>query len=222
VPPGPEVRDVDAVVFDFGGVLITTINNQIGDVADSHGVPLAVMHRVLLGPRDSSPDHPWHRAERGELPVADIQSELGPWADDAGVDLRGDEIQRLMRPGAYTVIGEVLDLIDALRGDGFRTALLTNTFAEFRPTMERDIDFALFDVVVESFAVGARKPEPAIYEATAERLDVRHESIVYLDDFDQNLEPAAALGWRTIHVGDPREAVRELDAVLGTSRYAGN
>jgi epoxide hydrolase-like predicted phosphatase len=92
---------------------------------------------------------------------------------------------------------------------------LTNTFAEFRPTMQRDIDFALFDVVVESFAVGSRKPELAIYETTAERLGVSHDAIVYLDDFDQNLEPPAALGWTTVRVGDPHEALRELDRLLG-------
>ena len=153
-------RRIDAVVFDFGGVLITTINNQVGDVAATHGVELAVMHEVLLGPRASGADHPWHRAERGEIEVADIQGALGPWADAAGVDLRGDEIDRLMVPGGYAVVDEMLGAVAAVRRDGFGTALLTNTFAEFRPTMERDIDFALFDVVVESFAVGARKPEP--------------------------------------------------------------
>lgn len=212
-------RRIDAVVFDFGGVLITTINNQVGDVAATHGVELAVMHEVLLGPRASGADHPWHRAERGEIAVADIQAALGPWADAAGVDLRGDEIDRLMVPGGYAVVDEMLETVAAVRRDGFGTALLTNTFAEFRPTMERDIDFALFDVVVESFAVGARKPEPAIYEATAEQLGVRHDAIVYLDDFDQNLEPAAALGWTTVLVGDHRDAIIRLDGLLERSRY---
>ncbi len=125
-----------------------------------------------------------------------------------------------MKPGAYTVVDAMLDRIASLRAEGLRTALLTNTFAEFRPTMERDIDFELFDAVIESFAVGARKPEPAIYAATAERLDIDHHSIVYLDDFEQNLEPAAALGWTTILVGDHLAAIDELDAVLGGSRYA--
>jgi hypothetical protein len=55
----------EAVVFDFGGVLITSISNQLSAIAASHGVATAVMHEVILGPRDSGPDHPWHRAERG-------------------------------------------------------------------------------------------------------------------------------------------------------------
>lgn len=205
---------IEAVVFDFGGVLITSITNQVGAIAESHGVDTGVMLEVLLGPRESDAAHPWHRAERGEIAVADIQEHLEPWAWPHGVELRGDEIERVMVPGGYSVVGEMLDRIEALRAEGYRTGLLTNTFAEFRPTMERDIDFALFDVVIESFAVGARKPERAIYEATRGRLDIDHASILYLDDFEQNLTEPTALGWSTILVEDPHRALDELDARL--------
>jgi epoxide hydrolase-like predicted phosphatase len=205
---------IEAVVFDFGGVLITSISNQVGDIAASHDIDTGVMLEVLLGPRDSGPDHPWHRAERGEIAVAEIQDQLRPWADTHGIDLRGDEMERLLAPGGYTVIDDMLERIRRLRAEGYRTGLLTNTFAEFRPTMERDIPFELFDAVVESFAVGSRKPERAIYEAARDRLGVDHDAIVYLDDFEQNLTEPAALGWTVIRVSDPRAALAELDAVL--------
>ena len=207
-------RAFEAVVFDFGGVLITSIRNQLGGVAASHGVGVDTMLQILLGPHESGDEHPWHRAERGEIAVADIQAELGPWADTHGVSLRGDEIERLLVPGGYTVVDQMIDRVARLRIEGYRTGLLTNTFAEFRPTMQRDLDFELFDVVVESFAVGSRKPERAIYEATREQLGVDHESIVYLDDFDQNLTEPVALGWTTIRVADHQRALDDLDAVL--------
>ena len=203
-----------AVVFDFGGVLITTIANQIGNVAADLEVSAAELHTVLLGPRRSTPDHPWHRAERGELTVSAVQSELGPWAQQAGIELRGDEIERLLAPGEYTIVEAVVRRVETLRSAGIRTGLLTNTFAEFRPTMERDLDLTMFDAVVESFAVGARKPEAEIYAATAEALGVAQADIVYLDDFEQNLEPARSLGWTTILVTDPLHALAELDEVL--------
>ncbi len=207
-------RAIEAVVFDFGGVLITSIRNQLGNVAESHGVSVDTMLQILLGPHDSGDAHPWHRAERGEIAVADIQVELGPWAEPHDVSLRGDEIERLLVPGGYTVVDVMIDRVARLRTEGYRTGLLTNTFAEFRPTMQRDIDFELFDAVVESFAVGSRKPERAIYEATRDRLGVDHESIVYLDDFDQNLIEPVALGWTTIRVADHRRALDDLDEVL--------
>ena len=204
-------------MFDFGGVLITSISNQIGDIAGGLGAEPSRVHELLLGPRVSGPEHPWHRAERGEIAVADIQGLLTPWAERLGINLRGDEMERLLAPGGYTVVEAMIDRVRTLRAQGYATGLLTNTFAEFRPTMQRDIDFDLFDVVIESFAVGARKPEPAIYDATRERLGVAHDAIVYLDDFDQNLEIPAALGWTSIMVTDAQFALGQLDEVLGAA-----
>lgn len=210
----PDRRRFEAVVFDFGGVLITSISNQLGGLAASHDVDVATMLEVIMGPRNSGPDHPWHRAERGEIAVAEIQGLLAPWAEPRGLSLHGDEMERLLAPGGYTVVTAMLERVAQLRSQGYRTGLLTNTFAEFQPTMQRDIDFDLFDVVVESFAVGSRKPERAIYETTQDRLGVEHRAIVYLDDFDQNLVEPLALGWTTIRVGDQSEALVHLDAVL--------
>ncbi len=202
-----------AVVFDFGGVLITPITNQLGVVAAQHDVPMTTMLEILLGPHQSG-DHPWHRAERGELAVADIQPQLQRWADPHGVTLRGGEIEALLTAGGYTVVEEMTAKVAQLKRDGVITGLLTNTFAEFRPTMERDLNFADFTQVVESFAVGCRKPEPQIYEAARELLGVNHDEILYLDDFVQNIEAAKAFGWSTIQVEDPVAAVALIDAFL--------
>jgi len=203
---------VRAVVFDFGGVIITPITEGITALAHRIGVDPRAMLEVLIGP-DETGDHPWHRAERGELTVAEIQGDLATYAADAGVELSGDEIEVLLDP-RYSINDAVVARVGSLRDEGIRTGLLTNTFAEFRPTMERDLDFGLFDAVIESYAVGARKPERRIYQAMAVALGVEHGEIVYLDDFHQNLGPADELGWRTIHVTDVVSALAELDALI--------
>jgi len=205
---------VKAVVFDFGGVLITPITNQISGIAVQHRVSPGVMLEILLGPHESG-QHPWHRAERGELAVADIQGLLAPFAAAHGVTLLGDEIDRILAGGGYTVIEAMTAKVKQLKHDGVVTGLLTNTFAEFRPTMQRDLCFDDFTAVVESFAVGARKPEPAIYEATSAMLGVDHADIVYLDDFVQNIDAAKRFGWTTILVTDPAAAIALIDQHLG-------
>ena len=206
-------RKARAVVFDFGGVLITSITNQLSGLAAGHGVPTPTMLEIILGPHESG-DHPWHRAERGEMAVADIQAELQPWADRHGVTLHGGELDAILAAGGYTVVNEMLAKVGQLKDSGVMTALLTNTFAEFRPTMERDVPFSNFTQVIESFAVQARKPEPRIYEVTREMLGVEHDEILYLDDFIQNIEAAKSFGWSTIHVSDPIAAVGLIDAFL--------
>ncbi len=209
----PSPRRIRAVVFDFGGVLITTITNQVGTLATTHGVPMTTMLQILLGPHESG-QHPWHRAERGELAVAAIQDALQPWADPHGVTLRGDEIDALLSAGGYTTVPEMNAKVALLKRDGYLTGLLTNTFAEFRPTMERDLHFPDFTTVVESFAVGSRKPEPRIYEATRDLLGVEHNEILYLDDFAQNIATAQSFGWSTIHVTDPVADIARIDEVV--------
>ena len=207
-----------AVVFDFGGVLITPITNQMADVASWHGVPMLDMLQVLMGPREESTrDHPWHRAERGEIPTAAMQELVAPWAEAAGIALRGDEYERLLR-GDYSIIEEMVDLIRELRADGHPIGLLTNSFAEFQPTLREHLDVDLFDVFVDSSDVGHRKPEPEIYRIVTERLGLPPEQIVYLDDFHANIEGAQAAGWRTLHVTEPLAAIDELRTLLSSLR----
>jgi len=209
----PPKSSITAVVFDFGGVLITSITNQLSKIAQRHSADVPTMLAIMLGPHDSG-DHPWHRAERGEIAVAEIQPALQPWAAEHNISLHGDEIDALMTPGQYAVIQPMLDKVSELKKRGFKTGLLTNTFAEFRPTMEQDLRFEDFTAVVESFAVGARKPEPAIYQATADLLGVSHPQILYLDDFAQNIHMAQSFGWSTIHVSDPLAAISEIELFL--------
>ena len=209
--PEPPIR---AVVFDFGGVLISPITTLIEEVAAWHDVTMVEMLDVLMGPRETSThDHPWHRAERGELAIAELQNEVTPFAEAVGLTLRGDEYERLLC-GEFTVHADIVDRIGRLRDEGYRLGLLTNSFLEFRAHIESHIDFTLFDAVVDSSVVGHRKPEPAIYELTASMLDVSPSEILYLDDFAANLEGAKEAGWRTIHVTDVESALRELDIAL--------
>lgn len=203
-----------AIVFDFGGVLITPITNQMTEVASWHDVPMLDMLELLMGPRETSTrDHPWHRAERGEIPIGAMQELVAPWAATAGITLRGDEYGRLLR-GDFFIVDEMIDIIRELRADGHRIGLLTNSFAEFQPILRERLDFALFDVFVDSSDVGCRKPEPEIYALTTERLGMPADRIVYLDDFRANVEGARSAGWTAIHVTDPIAAIAELRALL--------
>ncbi len=209
-------RQYAAVVFDLGGVLITPITNLLDEIAGWHGVSMTTMLDLLMGPREqSTPDHPWHRCERGELETAAMQAAVVPWAERAGIALRGDEYDRLLC-GDFEVHDTVIARIAQLRDDGYVTGLLTNSFREFRATLEARVDFGLFDAVIDSSEVGCRKPEPEIYALATARIGAPPEQIVYLDDFVANVEGALGAGWTTIHVTHPTSALRELDAALVT------
>jgi putative hydrolase of the HAD superfamily len=79
----------------------------------------------------------------------------------------------------------------------------------------------LFDAVVESSIEGVRKPEPEIYRRALGRLSaavgrrLEATDCAYLDDLGINLKPARAMGFATIKVVDPADALAELAALTG-------
>ena len=175
-------------------MLIRPITNKIGVLADRAGVEVEELVEILMGPLgESTEHHPWHRAERGEIGVDDLQTRVAPYADARGVELHGDEIAFLFEID-FTVIRPVIDRLEALRADGYRTGLLTNSFQSFRATLEELVDMSRFDAVVDSSEVGYRKPERAIYDLTAERLGVEPSRIIFLDDFGPNVDRGAGRG----------------------------
>ncbi len=94
------------------------------------------------------------------------------------------------------------------------TALLTNNIPEWREDWRSLIDVdGLFDVVVDSCEVGMRKPEPAIYELTRDKLGVPHTGLFFVDDLGVNLKTARTLGWQTLRYDDTPRVLAVLDAL---------
>ena len=79
---------ITSVVFDFGGVIITTITEKIQRIADSLGCPMPQLHSIMMGPQHESGDHPWHRMERGEVARDDLQGLIAPIAAAEGVHFK--------------------------------------------------------------------------------------------------------------------------------------
>jgi putative hydrolase of the HAD superfamily len=110
--------------------------------------------------------------------------------------------------------------LDAVKEAGFLMACLTNNVVTTAPDpTPRQAEVAAimqkFHHVVESSKVGCRKPEPRFYEIACELLNVQPTECVFLDDLGINLKPAAAMGMRTIKVGDPAIALNERSAHIG-------
>jgi len=74
------------------------------------------------------------------------------------------------------------------------------------------------DLVIDSAFVGIRKPDPAIFKLTLERLDpmLKPGECVFLDDVESNVDSARALGLQGIVVTpDPDHTVSALWQLLG-------
>lgn len=200
-----------AVVFDLGGVVLRSPLHEIARWEEEHGLPPGITARVVVGAGD---DGAWQRHERGELDlpgfVAAFTAEFRALGVDADVAELMDRIHATAEPRS-----EMLGAIGAIRRRGLKVAALTNNWPRPDGALVTDDLHDRFDVVVESWREGIRKPDPAIYRRALERLGVAAEEVVFLDDIGANLKPARSLGMTTIRVVEPTAALRELSEVLG-------
>jgi putative hydrolase of the HAD superfamily len=93
-------------------------------------------------------------------------------------------------------------LLDALRGRGLLTGLVSNAF-DPGWLLHRDLaDMGLaerLDAAVFSSEVGLRKPHPAVFEATLAKLDVEPEDAVFVGDRRyEDMRGAKELGMTTV------------------------
>ena len=79
-------KTFDAVVFDYGGVMITSITNKFIPLAERAETSVEVIREIVMGPLGVSTNHPWHRAERGEIALRQIQKELEHYAEKYSVN----------------------------------------------------------------------------------------------------------------------------------------
>lgn len=215
---GGAAGPLEAVIFDFGGVYTPSPFAAVAEVGAALGIDAERAVRLAFGPYDEDTDHPWHRAERGQLALEVCRDEVLAAAVAEGVHLDLWEVFATMGRGMSGVRQTVVDATLEARQAGLRTGLLTNNIAEardfWRPLLPLD---DLFDDVIDSSEVGMRKPDPRIYALALDNLGVADASrAVFLDDWPGNVRAAVAVGMSGIVVGDdPAEALGALAALVG-------
>ncbi len=199
---------IEAVLFDFGGVLSTSPFDAFESHERSQGLPAGFIRSLNA---TNNHDNAWARLERNDVDFDQFCAEFEAEAVAAGgrVDARGlfATMTGQMRPA----------MLEAVRRchEHFKTGLLTNNFVTPLTTARHDDVLELFDVVIQSAVVGVRKPDPRFYLLACRELEIEPTRAVFLDDLGVNLKPARELGMHTIKVVDPADALTELEAILG-------
>jgi epoxide hydrolase-like predicted phosphatase len=210
---------IEAVLFDFNGVLTTSPFAHMAALGTDSGVDGQVVLDLMLGPYDADTDHAWHRFERGEISASEYGADLFARANEANLQLDFASLANMM--SRLEVHDVVIERIRGLRADGYRTGLVTNNVKEASSQWRELVPVhELFEVIVDSSEVGMRKPNPAIFLHALELLGgIPPERAVFLDDAPGNVVGARAAGLHGILVdaADPIPALAELDSLLGSS-----
>jgi len=197
---------IEAVVFDFGGVLVRTENREPrSDLAARLGMTYDELSALIFDSPSAI------LAMKGEITAENhwsaVRSSLG---------LSAAEIERV-RTEFWA--GDVLDkdLVDFLRDlrSRYTTVLLSNAWDDLRQMIEDvwQIDDA-FDQLIISAEIGLVKPDLVIYQWMLAELGMEPSQAVFVDDFQHNVEGAQAAGLHAIHFRSTDQALGELQTLL--------
>lgn len=208
---------IKAVLWDFGGVLTTSPFESFNRFEQANGIPTD----FIRGINATNPEtNAWAQFESSKIDLDEFDEKFANESTKAGYRVGGKQVIELLSGSLRPKMVAVLKKCKA----NFRIGCITNNIkAGSGPAMARNNKrvnevaevMELFDLVVQSSIEGIRKPNPDIYLLTCDRLGVRPEQSVFLDDIGSNLKPAKALGMQTIKVIDEDDAIAQLAKVTG-------
>jgi len=208
---------IEAVLWDFGGVLTTSPFEAFNRYEAERGLPRDFIRTINATNPESNA---WARFESSRIGLDEFDAEFAAEAEQAGYRVPGKDVIALLSGDVRPRMVQVLQRCK----EQFRVGCITNNvkggqgpgMATSGERADRVAEvMALFDVVVESSVEGVRKPSPEIYRIACERLDIQPARTVFLDDLGINLKPAKAMGMHTIKVLDEQQAIDELARVTG-------
>lgn len=202
---------VDAVVFDYGGVLTSAVRESTAQWLAADAIDetsFATVMREWMA-RDAEAGSPVHRLETGELTGPEFEIEFAArLRTTSGDPVTADGLLARMFAGMRPDPA-MFELVAELR-EQVTVAVLSNSWANTYPDNLAD----LVDTVVTSGEVGLRKPDPKIYRLVLDRLGLPARACVFVDDAPVNTDAAAALGMTAIRHRDPATTRAALAALI--------
>ncbi len=200
---------VACVVFDIGGVLVTSPLGEFAKVDVEYVLAEGTAMSFFRG------GSLFAQCEIGALPFADFcAGSVAQIEAEQGIAVPADRLAAMMAAiMGDTIVESMRDLIGEIKAAGLRTGLLSNIYAELDGWMRAAFADDLIDVYCPSYAIGLRKPDPQAYRVLVEMVGLPAERIVFIDDFPENVTAADDAGLRGILFTGEAQLRRELRAL---------
>ena len=196
---------IKALIWDLEGVLMLT---------DDANMPLTVAKKL---------NAPYEKVREIFFSDTNDKVDLGEVTQDQFNEYILDTLQ-ISRDKKY-LLEEVLneefyidnDLLIKITGmrREYKTGLISNFSNDLRPKIENEWAIgSAFDEIIISCEVGVIKPDPAIFNLMLDRLGVKADESVFIDDRIKNIDGAKEMGFHTIFFTDKERALKDLTRIL--------
>src|SRR5271168_3386579 len=161
---------IEAVIWDFGGVLTTSPFEAFARFEADRGLPVDIIRRTNAS---NHWENAWAKFERAEIDIETFDRLFAAESLALGAEVRGKDVLPLLSGDLRP------EMVEALRRvkTHFKTGCITNNLPAnaIGSTSGKSLYVAevmvLFDHVIESAKIGLRKPDSRIYQMMVEALD---------------------------------------------------
>ena len=196
---------IKALIWDLEGVLMLT---------DDANMPLTVAKKL---------NAPYEKVREIFFSDTNDKVDLGEVTQDQFNEYILDTLQisrdkkYLLEEGLneeFYIDNDLLIKITGMRRE-YKTGLISNFSNDLWPKIENEWAIgSAFDEIIISCEVGVIKPDPAIFNLMLDRLGVKADESVFIDDRIKNIDGAKEMGFHTIFFTDKERALKELTRIL--------
>jgi epoxide hydrolase-like predicted phosphatase len=200
---------LEAVIFDFGGVLVRTEAQSGRQKWEAElGLPEGGLAQTIYWSEAS------YRACLGQVPEESVWQHVS-----ATFGLDAEQLSELRRDfwSDEQLDVELVEFLRQLR-PRYKTAILSNAWSGARAafTQAFELDRVVGEMII-SAEEGVAKPDPRIYHIAVERLGVQPEEAVFVDDLAENVEGARAVGMKGIQFKSTTQVIAAVRQYLDES-----
>ena len=196
---------IKAIILDLEGVLLKTKDENLYiSVANALNAPYEKVYEIFFGELND-------RIDLGQA----TQDEFDAYVIET-LQMPKEKIKILKKViNEDSFIDDVLMVrIKELHKD-HKIGLLSNYSDDLWLKIEHEWKISdVFDEIVISCEVGVIKPDPAIFNLILERLGVKADEAVFVDDRMRNIEGAKKVGLQTVFYENREQALGELESIL--------
>ena len=192
---------IRAVFFDIGGVLVRTENYDKRHEWEARlGLPEEYVTHAVFGP-ESVP------AMLGEMPEAEMWQGVGRRLGLSDAEI--DEFHADFFAGERFDV-ELAQFVNSLR-PRYKTGIISNAWSDARLVLDRKFNLGSYvDDAIYSAEVKLAKPDVRIFQLALERLGVRAEEAVFVDDVLENVQAAQSLGMKGVQFKSTQQTIKEI------------
>jgi len=196
---------IKAVILDYGKVLVRSPTPQeFSRMAEVLNVDFELFYKLWEASRGAY--------DRSDLTAEEYWLKLAVQCNTSVDDEQVDILRKLEVEIWVHADPVMLDWLSQLHAAGIKTALLSNMPTDLMTHVVNNLPWMQhFSFKTFSAEVRLIKPDPAIYKQTLEGLGVTAREALFVDDRENNVQAARALGMHAIEFHSVEQLRRDLE-----------